>query len=103
MVLSLTLLKGTGTKITQLYLADTALATGQSRHYLLQRLTGCFATSRAESSPDCKDLPPPQTSPRGLFAVRGAWVNWGTQEPPGLSVCSVRYLDKAAAKPPQQP
>lgn len=71
MVLSLTLLKGTGTKITQLYLADAALATGQSRHYLLQRLTGCFATSRAGSPPDCKDLPPPQTPPRGVFAVRG--------------------------------
>lgn len=77
MVLSLTLLKGTGTKITQLYLADAALASGQSRHYLLQRLTGCFATSRADSPPDCKDLPPPQIPPRGLFPLKVVWVNWG--------------------------
>lgn len=95
MVLSLTLLKGTGTKITQLYLADAALATGQSRHYLLQRLTGCFATSRAESPPDCQ-------LPRSLLEVcfqsKECGLTGVTQEPPGPSVCSVRNLNKAATK-----
>lgn len=77
MVLSLTLLKGTGTKITQLYLADAALATGQSRHHLLQRLTGCSATGRAGSPPDCRDLPPPRPLPEGCLQSE-EWGNTGT-------------------------
>lgn len=99
MVLSLTLLKGTGTKITQLYLADAALATGQSRHHLLQRLTGCSATGRADPLQTAGICHLPDPSQRGVCSQRSGV----TQEPPGLSVCSVRCLHKAAAKGTQQP
>lgn len=85
MLLSLTLLKGTDTKITQLYLADAALASGQRRHYLLQRLTAHFATIKTEPPSDSEA--PAATSPdpserfvssqgeRGLAGV--------AREPPG--------------------
>lgn len=61
MLLSLTLLKGTDTKITQLCLADAALAVGQRGHYLLQRLREYFATKKTEPPPDSEA--PVATSP----------------------------------------
>lgn len=73
MLLSLTLLKGTDTKITQLYLADAALASGQRRHYLLQRLKAYFATIKRQNLSQTlrHQLPPPQIPQRGLFPVKG--------------------------------
>lgn len=82
MLLSLTLLKGTDIKITQLYLADAALAIGQSRHYLLQRLTAYLATKTTQPPPDSEA--PVATSPdpsEGFVSSQGE--HGLTGEPPG--------------------
>lgn len=71
MLLGLMLLKGTDTKITQLYLAAAALAIGQRRHYLLQQLRADFAARQSLPQALRHQLPPPQIPPRGLFPVKG--------------------------------
>ena len=85
MLLSLTLLKGTDTKITQLYLADAALAIGQRRHYLLQRPTAYFATIKTEPPPDSEApvATSPDPSERFVSSQGECGLAGVTREPPG--------------------
>jgi len=77
MLLSLTLLKGTDTKITQLYLADAALAIGQRRRYLLQRLAAYFVIIKTEPPLDSEAPVATRSLREVCFHSRGAWVSWG--------------------------
>lgn len=85
MLLSRTLLKGTDTKITELYLAAAALAIGQRRRYLLQRLTAYFATTKTEPPADAEA--PAATSPdpseRFVSSPGECGVAGAAREPPG--------------------
>lgn len=68
-----------------MYLADAALAVGQRRHYLLQRLTVCFATVKTESPPDSEApvATSPHPSERSAFSQGEGGLAGLTQEPPG--------------------